>query len=360
MIFVVGARPNLMKVAPLIREVAKYSRKFAWKLLHTGQHYDRKMSGILFDDLALPKPDIYLGVGSGTHAKQTGKIMYEFEKVCSEKRPDLIVVVGDVNSTLACALAAAKLCIPLAHVEAGLRSFDKMMPEEINRVITDHLSDYLFTTCEDANENLINEGIERDKIFFVGNTMIDSLLSHIERAKDSLILGKLGLKKYGLVTLHRPSNVDNPEILKRILDALEKLNRIIPLVFLIHPRTQKQMKGRKLKGVITMPPLGYLDFLSLMSTAEIVLTDSGGIQEETTVLGVPCLTLLDNTERSITVKAGTNFLVGNNPAVILKIAANVLGVKFKRKKILYWDDKVAMRIMEVLDTQRDNKKWRKQ
>lgn len=354
-ILVVGTRPNFIKIAPLIREMTKYPQRFTFLLMHTGQHYDKEMSRILFDDLALPKPDIYLGIGSGRHAEQTGKIIIEFEEVCFEQEPDLIVVVGDVNSTLACALVAAKLCIPLAHVEAGLRSFDRTMPEEINRVVTDHLSNYLFTTCKDASENLINEGIQKDKIFFAGNIMIDSLLTHIERAKDSIILEKLQLrnngyvKRYGLVTLHRPSNVDNPKILKRILATLEELAMFMPIIFSVHPRTAKQMKGYKLRDVIITPSLGYLDFLFLMSNAVIVLTDSGGIQEETTILGIPCLTLRNNTERPITISEGTNYLVGNDPDKIRSIIFNVLrNGNLQKKKPKYWDGKTAERIIKIL------------
>jgi len=352
---VVGTRPNFMKVAPLIREISKYPQKFNWFLTHTGQHYDEGMSEAFFDDLGLPKPDIYLGVGSGTDAKQTGKIMVEFERICLKEKPDLVVVVGDVNSTVACAFVAAKLCISVAHVEAGLRSFDRTMPEEINRIITDQLSEYLFTTCDDANQNLIKEGIPKNKIFFVGNTMIDCLLSHIKTVRDSIALEKLGLRKdgrirkYGLITLHRPSNVDDPETLKGILNMLNELAKEIPMIFPIHPRTAKQMKNHELTDVMTMPPLGYLDFLFLMSNAAIVLTDSGGIQEETTILGVPCLTLRNNTERPITVKEGTNILVGNNPDKIMSVAVNVLrnGIPGK-KKPKYWDRKVAERIIKIL------------
>jgi len=361
MIFAVGTRPNFMKVAPLIIEVSKYPNKFTWLLVHTGQHYSEDMSKILFDDLSLPKPDIYLGVGSGSHAEQTGKTMIEFEKICFEtksfayEKPDLIVVFGDVNSTLACALVGAKLHIPVAHVEAGLRSFDRAMPEEINRIVTDHASDYLFTTCEDANENLIKEGIAEDKIYFVGNTMIDSLLNHINRAEDSLILDKLKLrnngqvKRYGIVTLHRPSNVDEPETLKSIMGALEIIAMEIPLVFPVHPRTIWRIKDFEPAGVIITPPLGYLDFLSLMSNAAIVLTDSGGIQEETTFLGVECLTLRDNTERPITVRKGTNTLVGNDPKRIIGTTFDMLKTgNPKMESLKYWDGKASKRIIEVL------------
>jgi len=376
---IVGARPNFMKVAPLMREMSRYPQKFDQLLVHTGQHYDEEMSKSFFNDLKLTEPDIYLGVGSGTHAEQTGKIMIEFERVCFQEKPDLVIVVGDVNSTIACALVAAKHCIPVAHIEAGLRSFDRTMPEEINRVITDRLSDYLFTTCEDANQNLIEEGISENKIFFVGNAMIDSLLNHIKIAKNSIILEKLGLrknnniKKYGLVTLHRPSNVDNKKIFKGILDALKEIAKEIPIIFPAHPRTIKQIKNFKLiemvnyeenflpnelkntdQNIVTIPPLGYLDFLCLMTNAKMVLTDSGGIQEETTILGIPCLTLRNNTERPITVKEGTNIVVGNDPEKIMEIAFSVLKNGISRKRIpKYWDGKAAERIVKVLLT-----KWK--
>ena len=376
---IVGARPNFMKVAPLMREMSRYPQKFDQLLVHTGQHYDEEMSKSFFNDLKLTEPDIYLGVGSGTHAEQTGKIMIEFERVCFQEKPDLVIVVGDVNSTIACALVAAKHCIPVAHIEAGLRSFDRTMPEEINRVITDRLSDYLFTTCEDADQNLIEEGISENKIFFVGNAMIDSLLNHIKIAKNSIILEKLGLrknnniKKYGLVTLHRPSNVDNKKIFKGILDALKEIAKEIPIIFPAHPRTIKQIKNFKLiemvnyeenflpnelkntdQNIVTIPPLGYLDFLCLMTNAKMVLTDSGGIQEETTILGIPCLTLRNNTERPITVKEGTNIVVGNDPEKIMEIAFSVLKNGISRKRIpKYWDGKAAERIVKVLLT-----KWK--
>ncbi|UCE73641.1 MAG: UDP-N-acetylglucosamine 2-epimerase (non-hydrolyzing) [Methanomassiliicoccales archaeon] len=371
---VVGARPNFVKVAPLMREMSKYKQKFEQKLVHTGQHYDEEMSKLFFDDLGLNEPDIYLGVGSGTHAEQTGKIMIEFEKVCLEEKPDLVIVAGDVNSTIACALVAVKLHIPVAHVEAGLRSFDKTMPEEINRLLTDQITDYLFTTCKDANQNLIKEGITRDKIFFVGNTMIDTLLQQAEIAKKSMILENLGLrdndnlKRYAVVTLHRPSNVDNPTVLEGILTALNELAKEIPVIFPAHPRTIKQIRNFKLQEMINyeenskavgvkkasrkifaIPPLGYLDFLRLMSEASVVLTDSGGIQEETTILGIPCLTLRANTERPITTTAGTNSLVGNDSQEILGRALDVLKNRIQRKKIpKHWDGKAAVRIARVL------------
>jgi len=363
-----------MKVAPIMREMSKYSQKFDQLIIHTGQHYDDEMSKIFFKDLELPKPDIYLGVGSGSHAKQTGRIMIEFEKVCIKVKPDLVLVVGDVNSTIACALVAAKLCIPIAHIEAGLRSFDRTMPEEINRILTDQLSEYLFTTCKDANKNLINEGISEDKIFFVGNTIIDTLLSHMEMAKKSSILERLRLKKnnniekYAVVTLHRPSNVDNPNALMGILRALNEIGKEVTTIFPAHPRTIKQMNIFKLEEminyeenflstelnktnskVLVIPPLGYIDFLCLMFKAAIVLTDSGGIQEETTVLGIPCLTLRNNTERPVTVKEGTNTTVGNNPDNIIRTTINILNNRRPKRRIpKYWDGKAAERIVKIL------------
>ncbi|MFQ6109813.1 MAG: non-hydrolyzing UDP-N-acetylglucosamine 2-epimerase [Candidatus Aminicenantales bacterium] len=369
-----GARPNFMKIAAVMREMARYPHAFDPILVHTGQHYDIEMSDAFFNDLGLRKPDIHLGVGSGTHGEQTGKIMIRFEKVCAEQRPDLVIVVGDVNSTIACALVASKLHIPAAHVEAGLRSFDRTMPEEINRVLTDQVCDYLFTTCEDANQNLINEGIERERIHFVGNTMIDTLIRHIELARKSTILERLDLKddrrtkKYAAVTLHRPSNVDHPDILRGILKALNALAEEIPVILPAHPRTTKQMKRFNLQGmvnhrervstsgskarhrkILVLPPLGYLDFLSLMSNATLVLTDSGGIQEETTILGIPCLTLRKNTERPITVTEGTNTVVGSDPEKILSTALKALKQKAgKKKRPKYWDGKAAQRIVRIL------------
>jgi len=384
-ILVAGARPNFMKIAPLVQAFVAFNeqkkngkgknkrikkRNFQYLLVHTGQHYDEGMSGFFFRDLGLPEPDIYLGVRSGTHAEQTAQIMIAFEKVCLEKRPNLVVVVGDVNSTVACALVAAKLLIPVAHVEAGLRSFDRTMPEEINRLITDQISDFLFTTCEDANRNLLHEGIPKEKIHFVGNVMIDTLLDHLEMAEKSEIIERLGLaqdggiKKYALLTLHRPSNVDDPVVLKRLFGALNEIALKIPIIFPVHPRTLKRLQEFKLKRlinyvdkseinvsgrVIAMPPLGYLDFLCLMSKAALVLTDSGGIQEETTILGVPCLTLRNNTERPVTVREGTNFVVGNDPRRIKEKALDILENGIRRRRIpKYWDGKAAERIVKIL------------
>jgi len=290
----------------------------------------------------MPKPDIYLGVGSGSHAEQTAKIMVKFEKICLKEQPDLVIVVGDVNSTLACSVVASKLWIPVAHVEAGLRSQDRKMPEEINRIVTDSISDLLFTTSRDADENLMNEGIHREKIHFVGNVMIDTLMKHKEMSKGSDILNRLGLTgnegseitRYATLTLHRPSNVDDKETLKRILEAIKQISQKLPIIFPIHPRTKRQIELFGFKkslswigeaditgpGLYCLEPLGYLDFLNLVANSTLVMSDSGGIQEETTVLGVPCITLRENTERPVTVWEGTNVVVGSDPDKILETA----------------------------------------
>ena len=374
---VVGARPNFMKIAPIVEQLKIKNKNLKAELkhvlVHTGQHYDEEMSKSFFEDLNLPKPDINLGVGSASHAVQTAKIMIEFEKVCLRERPDLIIVVGDVNSTIACALVASKLGIKIAHIEAGLRSFDRAMPEEINRVLTDAISDYLFTTCEDANENLKREGIPEEKIYFVGNVMIDTLLKYKERAKKSKILEKLGLNKdlqvrsYALLTLHRPSNVDNRETFINILKALKDVSEKIPIIFPAHPRTQRQIKFFSLKkyfnfvniesnscvnienSINLLDPLSYLDFLNLMANAKFVLTDSGGIQEETTILNIPCLTLRENTERPVTLKEGTNTIVGSNPEKIISKSMDILNGKKKIGRIpKLWDGKAAERIINIL------------
>jgi UDP-N-acetylglucosamine 2-epimerase (non-hydrolysing) len=354
---VVGARPNYMKAAPLFSALLKYD-DIEPSLIHTGQHYDEKMSEIFFKDLALPEPDMYLGVGSGTHGQQTGKVMVEFEKVCLTDHPDLVVVVGDVNSTLACALVATKLHIPVAHIEAGLRSFDRTMPEEINRILTDQISDYLFTTCEDADANLKSEGIAEEKIFFVGNVMIDSLMRFLEKAKESDVLARIcpecagGDKSYALLTLHRPSNVDDQKVLQGIVTALNEIASRIPIIFPIHPRTQKRLESFDLLDklrITTTPPLGYLDFLSLMADAALVLTDSGGIQEETTILGIPCLTLRENTERPITLKEGTNTIVGSDPEKIVAQAFKALDAgRLNAGVPKLWDGRAAGRIAQIL------------
>jgi UDP-N-acetylglucosamine 2-epimerase (non-hydrolysing) len=326
---VAGARPNFMKIAPLIEALGPYSDRFDVQLIHTGQHYDERMSGLLFEQLGLPQPDLYLGVGSGSHAQQTAKIMMAFEEYCLEQKPDLIVVVGDVNSTVACSLVAAKLWIPIAHVEAGLRSRDRAMPEEINRIVTDSLSDLLFTTCRDADENLIEEGIPKEKIKFVGNVMIDSLRKFLPKAQRPVALDRIGEQNgFGVITLHRPSNVDEPEILKMLMDTFVELSSTLPLLFPCHPRTVSRLESLGFDGlgevtdegaqlgesrIWIVPPQGYLEFLYLLSHAKVVLSDSGGIQEETTVLGTPCLTLRENTERPITLEEGSNVLVGRDP-----------------------------------------------
>jgi len=357
-LIVVGTRPNFVKVAPLDKELKKYS-KFSSILVHTGQHYGSEMSESFFNELKLPRPDIYLGVGSGTHAEQTGKIMIKFEKVCKAEQPDLIVVVGDVNSTIACTLVAVKLGIKVAHVEAGLRSFDRTMPEEINRILTDSISDYLFTTCEDANENLLKEGIDKEKIYFVGNIMIDTLLKFKKRAEKKNTFEKFDLNKknYALLTLHRPSNVDKKASLEKILRAIKMISYKIPLIFPTHPRTKKFIKDHNLSSIINnsnsiilSKPLGYLEFLNLMINAKLVLTDSGGIQEETTVLKIPCLTLRKNTERPITVKIGTNILVGDDESKILINTEKILKNNYKNNYKIpkYWDGNTAKRIISII------------
>jgi len=354
---VVGARPNLMKVAPLIEEMKRH-HDITWSLLHTGQHYDDQMSRIFFTDLGLPEPDIYLGVGSGSHAEQTARVMLAFEKVLLDRKPDLVIVVGDVNSTMACAITAAKLWIPVAHVEAGLRSFDRRMPEEINRVVTDALSDLLFTTCRDANENLIREGISPDKIFFVGNVMIDTLLKYRDRAAALNTPSRFGLQpgQYALLTLHRPSNVDQPQVFSDILDALTVIQREIPILFPAHPRTVKRIAEFAFQGRLEaapnlnlIEPLGYLEFLDLMMHARLVLTDSGGIQEETTILGIPCLTLRENTERPVTIREGTNVLVGTQPERIVYEVRKILTTGGKKGGIPeLWDGHTAERIVKII------------
>ncbi|MEJ2635901.1 MAG: UDP-N-acetylglucosamine 2-epimerase (non-hydrolyzing), partial [Calditrichia bacterium] len=316
---IVGARPNFMKIAPIQRAMKDRGSAFDPVLIHTGQHYDERMSKLFFNDLNLPKPDEYLGVGSGTHAQQTAKIMVEFERVCQVYRPDLVLVVGDVNSTAACSMVASKMWIPVAHVEAGLRSYDRKMPEEINRLVTDALSDYLFTSEKSGTDNLLKEGTNPSKIHFVGNVMIDSLAFFMDKAKESTILDELKIKpgKFALVTLHRPSNVDEPENFEKILSAFREIQKDISIIFPIHPRTEKNISKfgiedsvRSMKNLHLIPPAGYLDFMQLEQNCRFVMTDSGGIQEETTYLGSPCLTLRENTERPVTVDLGTNEIVG--------------------------------------------------
>ncbi len=359
-ILVAGARPNFVKIAPLLRAMNGFNetkRKFFEPILvHTGQHYDYEMSQVFFQDLELPEPDIYLGVGSGSHAKQTGRVMIEFEKILFKKKPDLIVVVGDVNSTLAAALATVKLHISIAHVESGLRSHDNAMPEEINRLLTDVISDYLFTPSLDANDNLKREGIAEEKVFFVGNIMIDSLLYSRQKIAEE---PKLGLKRgeYAVLTLHRPESVDDATMLRSFLQAADEVSKRITIVFPVHPRSKKNIaefgfshlleNGR----IILTEPLGYLDFINLEMNAKFVMTDSGGIQEETTALNIPCLTLRNNTERPITITQGTNILVGNDSGAIITEASKILDGEGKRgNRPELWDGKTAKRIIEILAT----------
>jgi UDP-N-acetylglucosamine 2-epimerase (non-hydrolysing) len=402
---VVGARPNFMKAAPIIAAINEHNRRLLADtadrpepqveairhiLVHTGQHYDELMSGSFFSDLNLPKPDIHLGAGSGSHAVQTAEIMKKFEEVLLGEKPDVVVVVGDVNSTLACALVTSKISFDsdgsrpmIAHVEAGLRSFDRSMPEEVNRILTDHVSDLLFVTEESGLQNLRNEGVSPDKIHFVGNTMIDSLLHFKEKAEASTILEKLALarqggknggansvRRYALLTLHRPSNVDNRDIFLNLIAGLEELATDCPVVFPVHPRTQRRIKEfgfefslsgsvRKHKGNIQGPgkwresiiltdPLGYLDFLCLMKHATLVVTDSGGIQEETTILGIPCVTVRENTERPITVESGTNTIAGTKTDTIKDAIRRQLGRKRDDRVPRNWDGRAGARIINIL------------
>ncbi len=348
-----------MKAAPLFIEFRKY-KNIQPLLVHTGQHYDRNLSKVFLDDLNLPKPHFYLGIGSGTHSVQSGKMMIAFEKILVEQDPRAVMVVGDVNSTLACALATVKYrCTKqnyspfVAHVEAGLRSFDWHMPEEVNRRLSDSLSDILFITEPSAYNNLIKEGIEKKKIFYVGNVMIDSLLKFRERAEKSQILKHLRLKEnnYGVLTMHRPANVDDRRDLKRLMAVLKKISKSIEIVFPMHPRTKKMLRQYDIRGdfLRIVAPLGYLDFLKLMKYAKFVLTDSGGIQEEATVLNVPCLTLRENTERPITVSQGSNTIVGKDSKKIMRETENIFRGRGKRgRRPKFWDGKTSQRICRIM------------
>jgi UDP-N-acetylglucosamine 2-epimerase (non-hydrolysing) len=354
---VVGARPNFMKIAPIMRAF-QATNQIETLLVHTGQHYDKKMSELFFHQLNIPEPDINLEVGSSSHAIQTADIMKAFEPVVLEHKPDAVLVVGDVNSTIACGLVAVKLGIKLIHVEAGLRSFDRTMPEEINRILTDSISDLLFCTEQSGVNNLINEGVGKEKIFLVGNVMIDTLLANKEKADSSDILDKLNLNgdNFAALTLHRPSNVDDVNVFSGILDALEEIQNDMPIIFPIHPRTLRNLKSfgldsrfERLSNLHLIEPLGYLDFLKILSNARIVLTDSGGIQEETTILKIPCLTLRENTERPVTVESGSNRIVGTNPSRILQAYKQVMSSYDKELKIPpLWDGYAAKRITEIL------------
>lgn len=370
---VAGTRPNFVKVAPLL-DAAKAHPGMAVTLVHTGQHYDYEMSRAFFEQLGIREPDIFLGVGSGMHGEQTARVLDGFEKILVKLAPEIVVVVGDVNSTLACALAASKVTYAapaatglrrplIAHVEAGLRSFDRGMPEEINRTLTDAISDLLFTTCRDAEANLVREGIPREKILFVGNVMIDTLLAHLPFAKlPKFLEGHEG--RYALLTLHRPSNVDELATFKGIIEALCDIAEDVPVVFPAHPRTRKQIaefklgrhlaplkRGEKIRRgrVHLLNPLPYLEFSAMLKGARLVLTDSGGIQEETTVLGVPCLTLRENTERPVTVEIGTNIVVGTSPEAIVREARKILRGEVKRGRVPeLWDGHAAERIMGIV------------
>lgn len=350
---VVGARPNFMKAAPVLRAIAAYPG-VRQTLVHSGQHYDRSMSGIFFEQLGVPEPDVNLEVGSNSHAQQTATIMQRFEPVLIEKHPDIVLVYGDVNSTVATTLVCSKMGVRVAHVEAGLRSFDRTMPEEINRLITDQLSDLLFTPSEDGDTNLAKEGISPDRIHLVGNVMIDTLvrLLPIAEAQSSALLQRFGVSRFALVTLHRPATVDDPEILLPVLDALNEISQELPVLFPIHPRTLDRLgdKAHQFSSNLhILEPLPYIEFLALQKHAALVITDSGGIQEETTFLGVPCLTVRDNTERPITVTLGTNILVGRNPGALRAAVRDVLHGNCKVGKIPpLWDGKASERIASVL------------
>lgn len=369
---IVGARPNFMKIAPIMRAFAARPAVFTPLLLHTGQHYDRTMKGTIFDQLGIPVPDVDLGVGSGTHAVQTAEIMRRFEPELERLEPAAVIVVGDVNSTIACSLVAVKRGVPVVHVEAGLRSFDRSMPEEINRVLTDQIADLLFTTEPDGARNLEREGIDDSRVHFVGNVMIDTLLYNRERAEvPARVLAALpqvevflgSATGYGLVTLHRPSNVDDPATLRDLLGALRRIADAVPLVFPVHPRTRGRIDAFGLAGLVDTPriallePLGYLQLLGLMAQARLVLTDSGGLQEETTALGVPCVTLRENTERPVTVDCGTNTVVGVDPARILAAASDILETGGKRGRVPdLWDGRAAERIADVMEQWLDRRR----
>ena len=361
---VVGARPNFMKIAPIMRAFNKPDSGITARLLHTGQHYDAEMKSSFFDQLGIPEPDVDLEVGSGSHTLQTAEIMKRFEPELDHWQPDMILVVGDVNSTIACALVAVKKGVPVIHVEAGLRSYDREMPEEINRVLTDQISDLLFITEQHAEANLEREGVDKERIHFVGNVMIDTLLMNRDKAVparetferlDNPSLFLESEQGYALVTLHRPSNVDDPVALKRLLETLVEVSLQVPIIFPVHPRTRDRIEAAGLEALLqkgritTLPPLGYLELLGLMESARVVLTDSGGIQEETTALGVPCITLRENTERPITVTEGTNTIVGSDPEKILACFRDVMKTGGKAGRVPeLWDGKAAERIARII------------
>lgn len=358
LLFVAGARPNFMKIAPLIRECDRRKNRFEYRIVHTGQHYDAAMSSVFFDGLGIPEPNYFLDVGSGTHSEQTARVMSRFEPICQKEEPDCVVVVGDVNSTLACTIVAKKLLFRVAHVEAGLRSGDRAMPEEINRVVTDSISDYLFVTEPSGVRHLEREGHSADEIYFVGHVMIDNLFFELEKLDNvrevdaaSKYIG--GLKEYGVVTLHRPSNVDSQKSLEEIMNGLNHVSESLDLIFPIHPRTKKRLAECEIKlgpGIHLLEPLGYTEFLEIWRNARVVLTDSGGLQEETTALGVPCLTLRENTERPITIEMGTNRLIGTSSLSILSETLKVLSENQAQiRKPDLWDGRASSRILDVLE-----------
>jgi UDP-N-acetylglucosamine 2-epimerase (non-hydrolysing) len=355
---VAGARPNFMKIAPIVRALDQAHELFSYQIVHTGQHYDEEMNGVFLRELGIPEPSVFLRGGGGTHAEQTARIMIGFEEYCTAVRPDLVLVVGDVNSTLACSIVAKKLNLSVAHVEAGLRSGDKTMPEEINRLVTDAISDWFFVTEPEGVSNLLREGHAPERICHVGHVMIDNLLYQKakletrEAAASATGALKAKLRRYGVVTLHRPSNVDDRETFARILSALKTVENELPLVFPLHPRTRKQMEAFDLDtgpNIHILPPLSYMEFLNLWKDAVMVLTDSGGLQEETTALGVPCITLRENTERPITVSEGTNVLVGTDPSRIYAEARSILNGERRGGRCPdLWDGHAAKRIVAVL------------
>jgi UDP-N-acetylglucosamine 2-epimerase (non-hydrolysing) len=356
-VHVVGARPNYMKIAPVMKAIARAG--FAeQRLVHTGQHYDFAMSDVFFTDLGMPVPDVHLGVGSGSHAEQTARVMIGFEKVIEQERPDLVVVAGDVNSTMAVAIDCAKAQVPCAHLEAGLRSFDLSMPEEVNRIVTDRLCQILLTPSKDGDENLRREGTPEGRIFRVGNVMIDTLLEHLPRARGTDVVERMGLSpgQYAVLTLHRPSNVDDRSVLDGLLDAIEEIQRVVPVLFPVHPRTRQRIADHgfearvaSMKGLVLVDPLGYLDFLGLTSQSKLILTDSGGLQEESTALGIPCLTFRENTERPVTVTDGTNTVVGCDPRRIVSEARAALEGRGKAGRVPeLWDGRASERVAAVI------------
>jgi UDP-N-acetylglucosamine 2-epimerase (non-hydrolysing) len=355
---IAGARPNFMKIAPVMRAAAAHAGKLTCRIVHTGQHYDHAMSEVFFDELGIPKPDHHLGCGGGSHAEQTARIMIAYERLCAEERPAMVLVVGDVNSTLACSIVAKKLQLPVAHIEAGLRSGDREMPEEINRLVTDAIADLFFVTEPSGVEHLRREGHPESAIHHVGHVMVDNVIYQQERLhREGLAEGcspdyKARNPEYGVVTLHRPSNVDNPETLGRLITVLREISGTLPLAFAVHPRTRQNLAKWGMDpgpGVTVFPPLAYMDFLNLWKDSRVVLTDSGGLQEETTALGVPCLTLRENTERPITIEEGTNVLVGTNCDTIRAAFGEIMAGRSKQgRRPLLWDGKAAERIVQTL------------